>query len=243
MGSSYTFEPWDGSLNRFYRYVLDKGRNYSDVWDLHLYLGVAEDPEKIRAVKSEMSRLGYSTPLWTTESGEVDIDYGSYKKFKGNLKSPEAHRLQSEDMVKRYVQAFGEGVDRVFRLRLSPAGVRESGHNRWSHMSLTLDREGHDRKPAFYTYKVMFSKLAGFESVRIVKDGVYEFSVNGKPVVVAWSDRGRKTLDVSAQFSDEEVKVTHIIKARGKTEKSAKVETVSAKSITIDTAPVFIEAL
>ncbi len=239
--SSYTFEPWDGSLKRFFRYVMDKGRNYSDLWDVHLYLGVDEDPAKIAAVKDEMRRLGYSKPLWTTESGEPDIDYHAYKRFKGNLNSSEAWRIQSEDMVKRYVQAFGEGVDRVFRLRIGPMGAKEGAGSRWTHMSLTTDRDGRQTKPAYYTYKLMHSKLAGFDSVTKITEGVYKFTVDGETIVVAWSDRGRKTIDLSSHFPDDDIKVTHVIKERGKTESSAKRENKQAGSVTIDKAPVFIQ--
>ncbi|GAB4335463.1 MAG: hypothetical protein Kow0099_07940 [Candidatus Abyssubacteria bacterium] len=239
--SSYTFEPWNGTLTEFYRYILDKGRNYTDLWDLHLYLGVAEDPQKIQAVKNEMKRLGYSKPLWSTESGEIDIDYAKYKRFKGNLTAREALKYQSEDLVKRYVQAFGEGVEKVFRLRVSPLGSREGPENRWSHMSLTNDQEGNNRRPAYYTYQIMYSKLARFDTVQRLSSGLYKFTVDGKTVVVAWSDSGQKTLDLSSHFPNSQVKLTHIITEPGATNRDAKTETTSPRQVAVGQAPIFIE--
>ncbi len=239
--SSYTFEPWDGTLKDFYRYILDRGRNYSDLWDLHLYLGVPEDPEKIQAVKNEMKRLGYSKPLWCTESGEIDIDYAKYQRFKGNLTAPEALKFQSEDLVKRYVQAFGEGMEKVFRLRISPLGSKEGPGNRWSHMSLTNDRDGNSKRPAYYTYQIMYSKLAGFDTAQRLATGLYKFTVNGKTVVVAWSDSGQKTLDLSSHFKGTNVKVTNIITDKGKTNREATIERTSSSTVTIGQTPTFIE--
>lgn len=239
--SSYTFEPWDGRLKDFFRYVMDKGRDYSDLWDLHLYLGVAEDPAKIRTVKREMNRLGYSKPLWTTESGEIDIYYAPYKKFKGNLNAPDALRYQSEDLVKRYVQAFGEGVEKVFRLRIAVDGVREGPMNRWTHMSLAFDRDGREKRPAYHTYEIMYSKLRGFDEVRRIGDRVYKFKVNGRSVVVAWALQGSDIIDLSSHFPGSNVKVTHIIAQPGKTAREARTEVVPARSVSLTSAPIFVE--
>jgi len=232
--SSYTFEPWDGNLKPFFSYILTNANQYSDLWDLHLYLGVDEDPLKITAVKKLTNKT-----LWTTESGEIDIDYYTYPQFKNNLDSAEELKLQSQDLVKRYVQAFSSGVDKIFRLRVSPLGSKEGPGSRWTHMSLTFDRAGNNKKPAYFTYQVMYSKLSGFDTVEKISEHQYKFINNEKSIIVAWSDSQNQTVDLSQYFTTPDVIVTSIITEKGTSQPN--IQTNNAKTVKISQTPVFIE--
>ena len=98
------------------------------------------------------------------------------------------------------------------------------------------------KKPGFYTYKLMVSKVKGFSSVETIDHGegkgVYKYIVNNKPVIVVWDNNGA-TIDLSKYFDSKNVRITHIITELGETE--PKIETKPANSISINETPVFVE--
>jgi hypothetical protein len=228
--SSYTFEPWPADIKPFFKFILNKGRDFSDLWDLHLYLDPDDNEDKINLVKIEMQNLGYEKKLWATESGEIDIK--EYPKFSKSFKSEEELKLQSEEIVKRYASAFGEGIEKVFRLRLTPYKENESPSERFNHMGLTFDANAEDKKPAYLTYKLMQDKLKNFVKVKKLADNVYIFDGD---VVVAWSETGKKKINLSPYFPNK-VKVTHL-----NNDKST--ETKKSDSIIITESPIFIEGI
>jgi hypothetical protein len=236
--SGYTFEPWDGDLKQSFKIVLDNAESYSDYWDLHLYLGVPEDPAKISRVKEESAKK-----LIATETGVIDIGYPAYSKFSGSLNSAEELKLQSQDLVKRYVRAFGEGIEKVFLLRIAPLDFNEAGSNRWAHMSLTFDAAGDEKKPSYYTYQLVYDKLKGFNKIKKLNQGVYKFTVGSEIVIVAWSESGNKDIDLSNNFETSAVRVTHIISEldSNKNPVYKNDEIFKINSVKITSEPVFIE--
>lgn len=238
--SSYIFQ----QPKQFFRFILNKARNYSDLWDLHLYQGPYEDIEKITMVKNEMKRLGYSKRLWLTEVGQVDINYHKdrHPEFFKSYTEPEELKLQSEETIKRYVQAFGEGIEKVFMLRISTHKARMGPQLNFTHMGLTFDAKGLKRKPAYFTYKIMYSKIGGFDSVEKLGRGKYKFLVNGKPVLVLWNDYSRERFDTNLYLLTDNVLVTQIITEPAKTDE-AEVKIIPADSVIIDKTPVFVEGV
>jgi hypothetical protein len=237
--SSFTFEPWPLRRdNPFLLYILDKGRDYTDLIDVHLYLGVYEDPEKIAWLRGKMRGLGYSKPVWVTEVGQVDLEYYG-ERYVSQVTSPQWITLQAEETVKRYVLAFASGVDRVFQLRISPYTDQERRESRWTHMSLTYDKMGSRKRPSFYALKTMVDKLEGFSEIKRISPTKYQFIVKGKPVFVLWTDQGQETFDMSAMVRGENVWLTEPFSAEGK----PVTRTVAANAIRLSPSPVFVEPM
>jgi GH35 family endo-1,4-beta-xylanase len=236
--SSFTFEPWPLKReNPFLLYVLDQGRNYTDLIDVHLYLGVNEDPEKIAWLLEKLRDLGYKKPIWATETGEIDIEYYG-PSFAGTLSSQSELRLQAQETVKRYVLAFASGVDRVFQLRLNPYGAQERADSRWAHMGLTYDESGLKKKPSYYAMEVIIQKLEGFTEIRRLSSTRYQFTVKGRPVFVLWSAQQKEIFDMSGLVQSEKVRVTETV-ALGAPPSTA---IVPASGVVLTPDPVIVEA-
>ncbi len=226
-------------ISNFLKYVLENQEDYTDLIDVHLYSCADENvPLRLQLIKNEITKSGYSKPIWSTETGEVDIDCPDNPDFIDSFDSPEELKLQSEELVKRHAMVFAEGVERIFRLRIFNYVVGEPSDSTWNHMSLIYEGK---KKPAFYTYQIMTSKLNDFSSAEKlgIGDNVYRFMVVGKSVIIAWDDGGSK-LDLSSYVSGN-VKVTHIITNAGETQ--PRIETVSSNAIQLTETPVFIEAI
>lgn len=158
----------------------------------------------------------------------------SLREFTKTYFDPE---IQSSHLVQRHVISAANGAGKIF------SGIPIWPFEGWSDnyvRNSLLDENG--KKPAYYTYKLMTVKLKDAISVEKIDDYVYQFSFSDKrPVFVAWSDAGEKTIDLSSYISTANAKVTHIITEREKTDADAGVEVCSGKSIKINRAPEFIE--
>ena len=103
------------------------------------------------------------------------------------------------------------------------------------------------RKPAFYTYKMMASKLKGFTSAEKIAGGpgdrIFRFSVGGRTILVAWNNKG-SVADLSEHFSIPEVKITAPVTALDVNNEPIRTrgKTVPAASVKLKRMPVFIEA-
>ncbi len=235
--SSFTFEPWPLKReNPFLAHVMDEGRHYTDLLDLHLYLGIYEDPAKIDWVRKKVAALGLQKRFWSTESGQVDIAYHR-NRFNNSIDSKEELKLQAEETVKRYVLAFASGVERVFHLRLSPFSDQEPADSRWSHMGLTFDKQGLKKKPGYYAMETTIRKLEGFSSIERMGPTSYRFTVRGKPVLVLWADRDERIIDVSDIIDAKTARVTQTVSLDG----APSIQAVPAERIVVGSAPVFVE--
>ncbi|GEM_PF-1608092 len=132
------------------------------------------------------------------------------------------YRMHAEEVVKRYVYAFDAGVSKAFWWKLY--GVKEYQYIDYEHMShLVFSKMGliatergkgvvsYMKTPAYYTYKIMIEELEMFDSVeKLPLEGeVFLFEVNGKDIIVAWSEKNT-TIDLSRYF-DNTVRVRHIV--------------------------------
>ncbi|GAB4339390.1 MAG: hypothetical protein Kow0099_14380 [Candidatus Abyssubacteria bacterium] len=236
--SSFTFEPWPlRKDNPFLTYILDAGRHYTDLIDVHLYLGVHEDPEKIAWLLAKLRGLGYSKPIWSTEVGQIDIEYYGERSV-NQMTSQQMLTLQAEETVKRYVLAFASGVDRVFQLRISPYTDRER-ESRWTHMSLTYDKMGSRKRPGYYALQTTIDKLEGFSEIKRISPTKYQFIVRGSPVFVLWTDQGQETFDMSAMVREELVRRTEPFSVEG----PPTTQTERADSVRLTSIPAFFEPL
>jgi len=202
----------------------DRGADSFDILDFHSY---TTDPYIIQGqvewIKSMMKKRGYDKPIWSLEHAGPFFDYTEAR--------------HSAQVVKRYMIALDSGVEAVFWSSLVPAG----GVN---FARLALQDKGGDKKPAYYTYRLMAGKLSRASSFKRMDMGnknifLYRFNVEGKSVYVGWARKGTATL--SLPWGAQVGKVTHIV-VRGE---RAEIETIHAKGhnlkVTLTDLPVFIE--
>lgn len=228
----------------FTDYILENCGNYTDILALNLYKCPEDDIGRIIEMKAKMNSFGYDKPIWATEHGEIDIACHTESIFKQSFSSSEELKLQSEEIIKRQVLAFSAGVKKIFRLTLNRQNEAWNATSKFEHMSLTLDNKGDERKPGFYTNKLLIEKLKDFVSVEKIDSGIYRFRFTDRnPVYVLWSDGGGKTIDLSQYVSTPNVKITHIVTELDGNNNPVYPadEIVSASSIQVDETPIFIE--
>ncbi|MFA5101440.1 MAG: hypothetical protein WC547_11195 [Candidatus Omnitrophota bacterium] len=227
----------------FIQEFIKYGGGCFDVLCLHLNRDYAYIPSTVAWFKNEMKKNNYQKPVWSDDmaSGHWLYDYDQIRKLKmADREAISEYRAgQSAMLVKKSVVAFSSGVDKVYVT--SEVDWEHYIVPQWNYMGL-LDSQG-TRKPAFFTYKLMVSKLDGFLHVERVSENIYSFSFPDKaPVVVAWNDRERETIDLSNIFSVKEVAIEHIITHTGERSVDARGKVSSVKEIVISPEPVFIEA-
>lgn len=228
----------------FTDYVLENCGNYTDVLALNLYGCPEEDIDRIIEMKAKMNFFGYDKPIWVTEHGEIDIACHIEAIFQESFNSSEELKLQSEEIVKRQVLAFSVGVKTIFRLTLNHQNEEWNATGKFLHMGLTFDTEGNEKKPGFYTNKLLIEKLKNFTSIGKIDYGIYRFRFSGKdPVYVLWSDSGNVTVDLSSYLSTPNAKITHIITEMDSNSHPVypSDQIMPAGSITVDETPIFVE--
>jgi len=236
MANYMEFEPDNDST--FTTYVLENAKGYSDVLAINLYKCPEDDSKRIRELKSTIHGFGYDLPVWVSEHGELSNTCHKNREFRESFHSPDELELQSADLVKRYAYNLMEGVQVLIRLNLGKATGGKPPSLYFNHMSLTFDKAGKHKKPAFFTNKMVIEKLKDFESISKLSNGIYLFDFAQKePVVVAWSNRTER-FDASSVYTDQ-VRITHLITELGKVEPFVKASL--SDSVEITEIPVFIE--
>ena len=182
----------------FMREVFGKGCDYFDIADIHLYHTPDSIPGRLGWFKDFLSQHRCQKPIWVTETG--GLDSRAYKNAKDN-------RLQAEDLVKRFASAFGNGAQRVFWLAIHRS--KDRVHPIFGEIRLTDDPYAKDKKPGYYTLKLLVEKIEGFTSVSGIPDG-YRFVVGGRQVLIVWADR-EKTVDLSPYLATPGARITHIV--------------------------------
>ncbi|MCK4650357.1 hypothetical protein KAT36_03945 [Candidatus Pacearchaeota archaeon] len=204
--------------------VLTNYRNYFDIADVHFYGNYKELEETI---DDKDVLFGMQKPIWSLEIGGPMKDY--------TLKE------HAEEVVKMQLVLFEKGIDKSFWSSLIPTiGWPQSFLN-----TALLDKS-FNKKPAYYTYKILKNKINCFASVNKISSDEYFYKVkfdDKDPVFVLWSENGEKIIDFSQYIFTPNVKITHIV-----TELDADnnpiypdEEIISSDSIQIDETPIFIE--
>ncbi|MEW6101185.1 MAG: hypothetical protein AB1481_02705 [Candidatus Omnitrophota bacterium] len=198
---------------------------YYDVLDYHSYKGSVQDIEyETSWLINKMKELGVSgKEIWSMEFSGPFFNYDS--------------TTHADELVKRYVVGLNSGIKKIFYSSLSPTLGWSENYIRLA----LIDAEG-NKKPAYYTYKLMKEKLSGAISVEKIGDFIYKFSFpNNDPVFILWSETGERIADISYYVSSAHVKITHIVKDQGKKGRDAEIETVSSHAVKIDETPVFAQ--
>jgi hypothetical protein len=248
-------------LKDYTEYLIKEGYDYYDMLDFHDY---SNDPYVNRAEMEWYrdilgNKLDSKRVISTENSGPWNfflfID-GASKPNCENTKECETKRCNSqpydegvlsEFVIKRCVVGLSAGMSTFFWATF--VELIEGFNDNFNRLGLIVDLDGtwentggYREKPAYYTSLLMLEKLYNFTSIQELQRDVYKFSfVDKNPVYVAWSETGNRTIDLSNEFDNGDVKITHIITEYGKTEKNAVVETISAENIKIARRPIFIE--
>jgi hypothetical protein len=220
---------------KFIDYMLKDYNQYYDVFNFHIYQkNDSAVLETIQYIKQRMETYHVEKPLWITETATFFPNV-----ICNNLKW---YNDVAKGVIKRYAQALGNGVEKVFwysflatpTIEEDPRGANCNepayflmGGLGWD---IKPEYEFHPR-PAYDTYKLMLSKLSGFNSVERITDTQYKFIVNNKPVYVLWSDSGIG--DVPTEIKGV-VKVTNYL---------GDGRIMQANQITLTESPVFVEGI
>lgn len=211
------------------RFILDRGRQYFDILDVHLYGKPERMTERIDFFRQQMRSFGYQKPIWLTETGGPDMREGVADSGKWEQLPPGDTDTQAREVPKRYALALAAGVDRIFWHSLTQQDVPTQ--NVWSGMALV---RGKQRRPAFSAYQLMVQKLEGFTAVERLDlaVGVWAFRFAKPPseVYVVWADSARV---VSLPATSKSIIVTDIF---GKTLQA------SPSQLSVTETPVFVEA-
>ena len=195
-------------------YFLEEGKGYYDAVDVHLY----EPKEtflkgKINWMKSALQELDVNVPIWCIEGGRpFKLKEGQQSQFGDPYWGIYTDKENAEFVVKMHVMAAATGVER-FHWGLCATGEDDYWSGPWNNMALaTSERE---KKPAFYTFKIMLEKLRDFKKANDLSTGdvnLYEFEVGSEKVYVAWAN-ANNTVDLTQQSSIGRrlVKITHIV--------------------------------
>jgi len=190
------------------------GGEYTDIIDYHRFDEAdSYDPqEDFNYLKESLQNSGFDVSklrFWITETGTHSGDPVDDRVTPPEEGPPyQSEEQQAQSLIKRYVAAFGYGIEKV----LWAWGIHEGfGCDccRFDYTGLIYDgnlepqscdeNDPYDRgfgvkKLAYYTFIMMTHKLKGFTDVETVLNSegtyVYKFIKDNKPVYVAWSENG-----------------------------------------------------
>ncbi len=237
---------------RAYEAILDHGRDYFDLVDIHLYTEKETFYEgEIGYVKGTMTKLGYQKPIWCVEGG------GPFRNPESAPDDPQGDPLfgttnekeVAEYVVKFHAMSAAAGLERQ---HWGIGGQPQQGYwsGPWNIMGL-LEKVTGKKRPAYYTYKLMREKLRDFEignvaELSIDSIRVFEFLTPKGNVYVSWDrDAGETTFptDLSALLGERDVILTPIITELDPDGAPIvpEVKRLSTTAVPLSITPVFIE--
>ncbi len=164
------------------------GLQYMDAVSIHPYQSQRPPDGMIDAVRSTQALMrqynnGQVKPIWYTEIGWPT---------KASIGIPE--NMQANYLVRTYVQALGEGVEKVFWYDLMNDGMQEDYHEH--HFGMLRNREDEKGaftpKPSYASYAAMTRELIGAAFVEQEYAGTdiysYKFDKSGESLRVVWSN-------------------------------------------------------
>ena len=160
-------------------YVLEHGHPYFDIISFHQYGRYQAIGKEIEYLRGIMRKQKYDKPLWMTEAGGPFVAFGeAYTEDR-----------QAQEVVKYYVTALANGVEVVF---WSTYVATPEWGTAFTNTALV---ERGRKKPAYYAYKLLASKLQNAVRVeRLFSSGhgqLVRFTLKtGNRVYVAWRDGG-----------------------------------------------------
>jgi len=195
-------------------YFLEEGKGYYEVVDVHLY----EPKEtfmkgKINWMRSALQKFGVNVPIWCIEGGgPFKLKEGQQSQFGDQYWGEYTDRENAEFVLKMHVMAAATGIER-FHWGLCATDEDDYWNGPWNNMALATSQR--EKKPAFYTFKLMLEKLRDFKKANDLSApdvNLYEFEIGSRKVYVAWTSASN-TMDLSQQLpiGRTQLKITHIM--------------------------------
>lgn len=207
--------------------MLANYHQYYNIINFHSYSSNDEGIlETIQYVQNRMEAFDVDKPMWITETATLT-----------SVEEPDWKNILARGVIKRYSMAFEKGISKVFWFSFvstpTPEEHSESEESKTIGLGWALkDEQVYHPRPAYNTYKLMTSKLAGFNSVDKISDsdGQYKFTFSNKNhVYVLWRDNGSSPLP-------PEITGTVIV-----TDYLGNEEIEKADDITLTENPIFVE--
>ena len=159
-------------------YVLEHGHPYFDIISFHQYGRYAVIEKEVEYLRGIMRSRRYQKPLWMTEAGGPFTNVGeTYTEDR-----------QAQEVVKYYVTALASGVEVIFWSTYLPTPEWGTPFT-----NTALVDAGGRRKPAYFSYKLMTSKLRDANRVEVLfgseRGQLVRFTRKTRgPVYVGWWD-------------------------------------------------------
>jgi hypothetical protein len=159
---------------------------------------------------------------------------------------------QAREFPKLFTTLLAQGVQRLIHVQYHDY-LGQGWNSAWWNWQGIVRYEGTRRspvvirKPAFYTYQTLAPKLAGLQSVEVLAFGdtvAYKFLFpDRKAVVVAWSNRGEQTMDLSSHVKANLLRVTPLLTEPGDQDRPIRprTEAVQASAVRLSDTPVLLE--
>lgn len=208
LGGAATRHPDTEQAKEYYRRMLASiaaqsrdGRPF-DIFDVHFY-GPAGDEDVLllsildfRQILRENGFEGNGLEVWMTETATYT---GKPQDSRSDYPLLQTEEDQAAELVRRFVTALGAGLTRVSWAR----PYENYGYNGFvedNFYDLTgliyngLGQEAAEgiragtKKKSWYAYRTLISKVQGYDEIRSLAPGVYEFNFGPgrKPVFVVW---------------------------------------------------------
>jgi len=213
----------------YIRELMERGaKDYFDIFSYHVYPNTY-DPAIFQKYFKEVKQLIGDKPIWITETAIQSKPGG---QFRGKASLEE----QACWLIKNYIFHIANGVKKIFWLSPSDGSPKTPDYIAKYGGLTTFNGI---KKPSYYTYRLMVSKLKGFNSVTTIQDGQYRFEFKNKePVYIMWTDK-EKTINMSSYLNSQEVLITYPIQKEGQSEPETKI--VKTESIPLSEVPIFVE--
>jgi hypothetical protein len=197
-------------------------KDYFDIFSYHVY-PETYDPADFQSYFQEVRSLIGNKPIWITETAIAG-------------QSSEQFKEQACWLVKNYVFHLANGVEKILWLDVSDGSPKTRDIVAKNGGLVTF---AGTKKPSYYTYRLMTSKLSGFSSVKTIQDGQYKFEFKNRgPVYVMWSDKN-KAVDMSSYLTSRDILVTYPIVSEGKEEAEKKI--LETNTVSLNECPLFVE--
>jgi len=180
--------------------LLNYGQNSFDILDIHLYSSTASTiTPAMDWLKSTMAAYGYVKPVWSLENAGPLYNY--------------REDTHAREVVKRYLFSATSGIEKTF---WSSLRVTKGWPDKY--LFLSLIDEFNRKKQAFYTYKLLVSKIDGYDTIEILNIGAgvncFKVMRQNATTYIMWSDQGaRGTLTLPAS----NLRVTNSVTLKSKT--------------------------
>jgi len=188
---------------------------YIDVYEFHSYNPYDKTLHVLTYLKSRMAGQGINKPI-IAEIGTLSLP-GAYVD----------ETTRQEDVVRNFAITLGNGVSMACWFALTDTENRSCGL-----IGINPDST-FTQRPAYFTFKLMVSKLDGYNSAEAINLGqdvfAFKFTKDTSPVYILWSGENKT---VGLPDGARTVKITDI---------SGNVTDGLSSQIPISSSPIFVE--